>query len=231
MNLTTLNAQILLRVRASGTTSPTVSANVTLWLNETLREFYRLRKWWFLRQTDVFTVTPASGQTYTLSKSAIYPVQANSGTISLSIVDDTQAGAFFPATGTTPMGISIPTTTLPVSLWSQIKVWPAPAAGTNYTFTFSYTSPPADLVLPIDSVYLTDQWPLLAIYGTLLTIFNYLQEDGEITKWGVLYNQQLKLIAALDHEMRRASMEMELISPFVPASPVGDVAQPVGGAQ
>ena len=80
-----LEDMVLTLVRPGGSKSPVVANNVGLWTNEfVLRPLYKLRRWWFLRQSQTFTLV-ANTNTYTFQNgaSALYITAATLGTYPL----------------------------------------------------------------------------------------------------------------------------------------------------
>lgn len=221
MNLLELQGQIQVFARPnSSNQSPLVTQNTATWLNElVLKPLYKLRRWWFLNQKQTVSLL-AGVSTYTLQnqQTALYIVSGTSAGQPLLLPPIAQAEAFYSSTGP-PEAVSlvVPLVTggMPIGV-SQIQVFPTPDTAGPYTLNLDYTAPFASLQRPSDHNFLTDQFPMLVIAGGVAAAKLAFEEDQAFQQWWSIYVNQVRTLAAYDHEVRRGGTMPEPIEPFIP---------------
>lgn len=204
--------------RPGGSKSSLVQNNLLLWTNEfVLRPFYKLRRWWFLNQTQTASLwNGVSTYTFQGGATALFVTEAAYGTLPLLLPPLVQAQAFWPGTGSPDALALLPkfgslTNASPVT---QFQVFPTPNAA--YQIAVSFTQPFNNLELPTDHNFVTDEYPLMVQAGMMTVAFLAMHEDQLFAEWLGIYKQQVRAVATYDHEVRRGGTMMEPMEPFVP---------------
>jgi hypothetical protein len=232
MTLNQIQQQIALMARPGGATSSIIAQNAQVWVNEfILRELYKLRRWWFLQQQQQIATTVGTSLYAVPGGEALYVVGATASGKDLLLPPLAQAQAFYAASGppeavalTVPAPIAQGAPASPLSIVSQVQVFPAP--DTTYTIQLTVTSPFPVLAFGNDHNFVTDQFPMLVISGGLACAFLSLQEDQLFMQWWQIYRNQCRALAAYDHEVRRGGTMPESIDPYLPPFALGLAAAP-----
>ncbi len=197
MNFGEIKNEVLLRVSASATSSPTVQQNVGKWVNMAIEDICRRDRWWFLQKHLAVNTTANTREVVVSTTDRIrYILSASEGGRKLIISQLKHAEAIYQGSGR-------PRAVTPHPLDdSKIFVHPTPDAVYTVHIEYVKTGFPA-LSLDTDSNFLTDKYPEVVISGATFHALLTLQEVQLAERYEREFHKYLQQLSEINREFWR----------------------------
>ncbi len=214
MNFGEVKSEVLLRVSASATSSPTVQQNVGKWVNMTVEDVCRRDRWWFLRTTKSVSTTAGTREVTVSTTDRIrYIVSASVGARRLVVVHQDSGEVLYPGSGS-PRAVSPHPTDD-----TKVSVHPTPDALYTVHIEYVKTGFPA-LSADTDSNFLTDRYPEVVIHGATFHALLALQELQLAERYEREFHRYLQQLSEVNREFWRPGTVL------APGAARGPIPQP-----